>query len=377
VSPLPRILLLYRPHLPGQRAQAIQVTSTARALAAAGACVTLLADRGEEPADRRRALAALGLDDHPNLDLRISPVRHKTLAGLWFRAALRDWWRGPSGVVIARDKVRLLHALASYGPRGHLLLLEAHELDSAQCRDEGADPRKAFHQEQSSLAQIHGLIGNCEGTLAAWQSAHTPFPHLPLRAIPNAIDPQRARLGADVDPVIRVFGSFLAQKGIRFLLQAAPQLPLPLHLFGGPRSALPATLPANLEVYPPISYTEVPNLAAAAQALLLPLSDNRFGRTLTSPLKLWDYLSTDRPIIAPDLPTVREVMDKAGQSCFYHTPGDTEDLVRAARAACMAPPRPPFIRTWDQRAQELLAFIETVDSTSVKPRRTANPGVNP
>jgi glycosyltransferase involved in cell wall biosynthesis len=361
----PRILLLYRPHLPGQRAQTIQVTSTARALAAAGAKVSLLADRGEEPADRRSALSNLGLDDHPNLDLRLAPLRHKTIAGLWFRAALWDWWRGPPGVIIARDQARLLQALARHGPRGHLIVLETHELDSAQCADEGANPSEAVQRESACLAQIHGIIANCKGTLAAWRSAHGPLTHLPHRAIPNAIDPRRTRQGKAIDPTIRVFGSFLAEKGMQFLMEAAPRLPVALHLFGGPRSAFPDSLPANLQVFDPLPYTKVPELAAKAQALLLPLSDNRFGRSLTSPLKLWDYLATDRPIIAPDLPTIREVMDHAGQSCFYHTPGDALDLARAARAACAAPPRPPFIRSWDERAAELLDFIETTRSARI------------
>ena len=49
-----RLLHLYRPRLPGLRAQAIQVVHTCRALSEQGFSVTLLADSSDSRSDLRR-----------------------------------------------------------------------------------------------------------------------------------------------------------------------------------------------------------------------------------------------------------------------------------------------------------------------------------
>jgi glycosyltransferase involved in cell wall biosynthesis len=87
---------------------------------------------------------------------------------------------------------------------------------------------------------------------------------------------------------------------------------------------------------------------------VLPLEDNSFGRQFTSPLKLWDYLSTGIPIVAADLPTVREI---AGDRPFYYPPGDVPGMVAAIRLALVSGPRPRLVRTWADRAADLEAVL--------------------
>ena len=84
-----------------------------------------------------------------------------------------------------------------------------------------------------------------------------------------------------------------------------PALPLPVELIGGSeeeRRALGST--ERVHLLPAIPYPEVPDVLAKSAALMLPLQDNLFGRQLTSPLKMWDYLACAAPIIAPDLPSI-------------------------------------------------------------------------
>ena len=99
----------------------------------------------------------------------------------------------------------------------------------------------------------------------------------------------------------------------------------------------------------------VPDLLAHSEVLVLSLSDNRFGRELTSPLKLFDYLATAVPIVAPDLPTVHEIQQMAGAEFLLYTPGDPVSLAAHVNAAREAPFRQPWVRTWDERATELEA----------------------
>ena len=58
---------------------------------------------------------------------------------------------------------------------------------------------------------------------------------------------------------------------------------------------------------------------------VIPLEDSFFNRYLTSPLKLFDYLSHGIPIIASDLDSLRDLVDENGTGVFFK-PGDPENL---------------------------------------------------
>lgn len=346
-----RVLYLYRPTLPGLRAQAIQVLHAAHALAARGHQVTLLADRAPR-GDVATALASFGLPLLPSLDLQLSPSTHPGLAGLWFRAGVLAWALGPPGVVLARDRRRLRRLLPLLSR--HRVVLEAHGLDSALAREAGQDPGETLALERAVLARASALIANCEGTLLAWEAAHGPL--LPARraAVHNGTAPGRLREEHRPEPVIRAVGSLRAYKGMEALARAAPLLPLPLELVGGSDEEIAALGDTpGLRALPPLPFLEVPDLLARSAALLLPLADNLFGRELTSPLKLWDYLASPAPILAPDLPSVTRIAARTGATIHLFRAGDAEDLARAAREALAAPPRHPTLRTWDQRAAEI------------------------
>ncbi len=352
-----RILHLYRPRLPGQRAQAIQVVHACHALARLGHTVTLLADRG----GAGDPLAALGLAAAPGLDIRIAPVAHPGLAGLWFRRQLSRWWSGPPGVVLARDKRRLAAALERHAPRhgrrGHRVIIETHELDSALAAEAGRDAAPVAALERGLAEAADGLIANCGGTLAAWEAAHGGVLPRNRRVCHNAAGPDRTRADAPTDDVIRVLGSLRPTKRPEILLQAT--LPLPLEMIGGTdaeRAAL--SPPPGVRLLAPVPYPAVPDLLATARVLILPLGGNLFGRSLTSPLKLWDYLATDRPVVAPDLPTVREIAALTGVRLFLHRPDDPGDLTAAVSRALDAPRRTPFVRTWLERAREVAVILK-------------------
>ena len=146
---------------------------------------------------------------------------------------------------------------------------------------------------------------NCGGTLAAWEGAGLELPA--RRAVVHNGTAVRPLSGSAPSPVIRCVGSLRAYKGVEDIQAAAPSLPLPLHWTGGTPAERASQAPVeNLHLEPPVPHSEVAALLADAQVVLV-LADNVFGRQLTSPLKLWDALAAGRPVVAPDLPTVREV----------------------------------------------------------------------
>ena len=353
-----RILHLYRPQLPGTRAQAIQVLHACHTLASLGHRVTLLADRGQGTADD--ALAGFGLAPVDGLDLRLAPTSQRTAAGLWFRAQALAWWAGPPGVVLARDKGRLRWLLRTTGDsHRHRVVLEAHELDSAQLAERGEDPHAAAELERWLLPRLDGLITNCGGTMEMWQETHGDALPQARVVAHNAVSASRRRGPRPPDAVIRCVGSLRAYKGVAALAEAAGLLPLPVELIGGSpdEQAALGAVPENVRLRPPVPYAAVPDILCRSAVLVLPLADNLFGRRLTSPLKLWDYLATSVPIVAPDLPTTREIDAMSGHSLHWFAPQQPDSLVRAVQSALSAPHRSPFVRTWQERAKQTLPVL--------------------
>lgn len=348
-----RIFHLYRPRLPTTRAQAIQVLHTCHALARRGHTVTLLADRvgPDDPdamaqsADPTAVLAAYGLDPVPGLDLQVAPTRHPPAAGLWFRWA-RARWSGD--VVYARAK-RYVAGTPAEVP----VVVEAHEVDSLLAVEAGRDPGPDRRLEAAVFARAAAVVTNCAGTLERLRAEHRLPAH--TRVIWNATRADRVvgRVRGE-GRRIGYTGSFKAWKGVEGLGAALDRCPpdVCLEVVGG------GTLPhPRARVSPAVPYGALPARLATFDVLLLPLLDNLYGRWLANPLKLWDYLATGIPIVAADLPTVREV---AGDRPFYYQPGDAESLARAVGRALAAGSSPPLVRTWDDRAAEIEALLGEV-----------------
>jgi glycosyltransferase involved in cell wall biosynthesis len=354
-----RVLHLYRPRVPATRAQSVQVVHTCHALARRGHVVTLLADRatpeaaraaglaaGADPGDPTAVLAAYGLDHPATFDLRIAPTVWPPGAGVWFRWQLARW---SGDVVYARAKRYVARV-----PAGVPVVVEAHEVDSALAEERGGDPAPARALEAAVYARAAGLVANCGGTLALLEATHALPPRRVVLHNATRADRAVARAPAEGGPLVGYTGSPRAYKGLATVLASISAWPAgaSLELVGGAPEG--AVLPPNARAVPPVPYGALPARLARYHALLLPLDDTLFGRALTSPLKLWDYLATGIPIVAADLPSTREI---GGDILHYYRPGDPASLAAALTRALAAGASPVRLRTWDDRAAEVEAFL--------------------
>lgn len=345
------ILHLYRPSVPSMRAQTVQVVHTCHALAARGHRVTLLCDREPNcPETGEQVLAAWGLSPLESLNIELAPLRWRPGAGLWFRARAAAWGNraGRDSIVYAREQ-KYTPLVQQDAP----LVYEAHACEKwvAESENREAGPVEAL--ERGVLARCKALVTNGRGTRDALLEA---YGNLPARTyvIPNATAPDRV-VPRTPSPVVTVgyAGSPRAYKGLQTVFESLSSWPegVRLELVGGAPAGV--HLPPNVTVVPTLPYAELPAKLATFHALLLPLDDNLFGCRLTNPLKLWDYLATGIPIIAADLPTVRDV---AGERPHYYQPGNPKSVVESVVSALAAGSSEPLLRTWAQRAGE----IETV-----------------
>ena len=100
---------------------------------------------------------------------------------------------------------------------------------------------------------------------------------------------------------------------------------------------------------------------------MAPLPDNLYSRAFTSPLKIFEAMAAGIPVVASDLPAIREVI-RDGENGVLVTPGDpaalaagldrvlgdpalAESIARQARKDVEA-------YAWDRRAERIRAIVE-------------------
>jgi len=130
--------------------------------------------------------------------------------------------------------------------------------------------------------------------------------------------------------------------------------------------------------FPEVQYTEMIVDNACMQlvmrpetfdVLVLPNTPGRVSAAYTSPLKLFEYMASGRPIVASDLPALREVLRPDGNAVLVEA-GDAGALAAGlarvladpALASRLAAQARADVRayTWDSRAGRIEALLEAV-----------------
>jgi len=115
-----------------------------------------------------------------------------------------------------------------------------------------------------------------------------------------------------------------------------------------------------------VSHARVRHYLKAADVLVLPNKPvSKLSTHHTSPLKLFEYMASKRPIVASDLPSIREVVDDT--TAIFVAAGDPQDLARGIRLALdggtavtnMVGDARKRVGgfTWDQRAKTILGAV--------------------
>ncbi len=197
-------------------------------------------------------------------------------------------------------------------------------------------------------------------------------------AIPNAIDvpafahaetreAARSRLGLPQDKTIALYiGRLDGWKGTDTLLEASKLLPniLVVLIGGEPQHVekLKTRYPKAVFLgYRP--YTELSDNQAAADVLVVPnTAKNDVSVRFTSPLKLIAHMASHRPIVASDLPSIRELVDDT--SAVLVEADNPEALAAGIGKALTSPyiAEKAYLRAteldWSARAHHITTFIQ-------------------
>lgn len=185
----------------------------------------------------------------------------------------------------------------------------------------------------------------------------------------------------DAAGVVAYAGHLYTWKGVDVLLEALARLPETRGLIigghpGEPDLARTRSVAERLGIQDRVTFTglvepaRVPGLLARADVLVLPNPASAISTRFTSPLKLFEYMAAGRPIVASDLPSIREVL-RDGMNALLVTPGDPtalssavdrllKDPALAARLARAALDEVPNY-SWHRRAERLeTLFTEAI-----------------
>ena len=213
-----------------------------------------------------------------------------------------------------------------------------------------------------------------------------PLTHIPAGG-PPALGDRRAALTSPVAQppveVPRVFyvGQLYPWKGAGLVIDVAGLVPEARFVVVGGTPAGPDGDPDvaaligrireagagdRVELRGYVPYSLVQSQLEEAAVALLPLPDEPVARYFTSPLKLFDYMAAGVPIVASDLPSIREVL-RHGENALLATPGDPRAFAAAVRYLIRDPQRARQLGdraredvqsySLDARAARLLEFL--------------------
>lgn len=140
-------------------------------------------------------------------------------------------------------------------------------------------------------------------------------------------------------PVVLYTGSLYETKGVNVLAQAARHIDgVEVRLQGGPpeeyerlnRFVAEQGL-RNVKVGQHMPPSDIPAIQQSADVLAYtPVGDDLEQLRYTSPIKLYEYMATGRPIVASDLPSIREVLSNE-ETALLVEPGNPEAVAHGVR----------------------------------------------
>ncbi len=380
------LVLVANARMPSQRAQSMQVAQMAAGFARQGARTTLLHARrhptpplppGQDvfdyyavPAGERPAIAAVPcvdwIDRAPR-SLQFGPARVQEWS--FARNAARRVREQHADALVYSREVETARVL---GGRQRVFL-ELHRVPGSRLR------RRRLLQAAPACGGVVAISGGVRDDLVALgvpldaiRVEHDAVDRERFRGLPGR-DEARAELGIERDaPVVVYAGGLLAWKGVDVLLGAARKLPDVTFVVAGgmdadverTRALAGGLANVRLDGFQPPA--RVPVYLAAGDVGAVPnRSQPAISARYTSPLKVFEALAAGLPLVASDLPSLRDVL---GDEDAVLVPPDDDAALAAglerllgdaelrARLAARGRERAEEL-TWDARARRLLDWM--------------------
>jgi glycosyltransferase involved in cell wall biosynthesis len=116
---------------------------------------------------------------------------------------------------------------------------------------------------------------------------------------------------------------------------------------------------------PRVNQSALAIIQKVADILLMPFPKKAHYEYFMTPLKMFEYMASKRPIIASDLPSIREILNE--ENCFFCQPGNTDNLAAVIKNVLNTPLlaeqksyqayQDVLPHTWQRRAQRIIKII--------------------
>ena len=263
-------------------------------------------------------------------------LAHLTLHPNYDVVHYRNIW---DGLAVARNKKRF----------GYKTLFEVNGLPSIELKYHypGIDSGLLSKIKEQEIATLHlsdAII--CPSNVTREYIASLGLDRKRVTVIPNGVSPSDfppsplpSREGRV--PVLLYIGTLADWQGLDVVIRALPKIleqrPVQLRVVGRGRSRQRKLLAkqirklgveGNIIVQPAVPHHEVPAVIAESDICLAPLGLN--DRNVTQgacPIKVLEYMASSRPLIASNMPIVRELVREDVDGLLF-SPNDPEDLAR-------------------------------------------------
>ena len=248
----------------------------------------------------------------------------------------RNIWDGLS---IAQNKIRF----------GYKTLFEVNGLPSIELKYHypGIDADLLTKIKEQEIATLHlsdAIV--CPSNVTRDYIASLGLPLKLVTVIPNGVSPSDFSASplpsrADRIPTLLYIGTLADWQGLEVVIKALPKIlerqAVRLQIVGRGRSRQRKVLSKHIRklgvegsvfVQPAVPHHEVPALIAESDICVAPLGLN--DRNVTQgacPIKVLEYMASSRPLIASNMPIVRELVREDVDGLLF-SPNDPEDLAR-------------------------------------------------
>jgi len=399
---VPEVIYLVNARLPTEKAHGYQIAQMCQAFIEAGREVSLWHPRRKNTPD----LTGVSLRDYyglrcdiPRRELSVvdwhsklgrfgksaSFIAHLLQSTAFYRAIRRELVADSGQILYLRDGDLACWLLKNQPTLGRQMIVELHSL-----------PRRNWRRVSWAKQLRHAALVVALTHQMKQQLADLGLPEDRIHVAPDAVDWQTFNLPLDQTearhrlglPKNRRIASYVGkfhtngmEKGIPEIIRAAGRLASEnpdwdFYFVGGPLDRVPAYeniirecgAPRNRFIFmekQPVQ--QVPVWLKASDLLLMPHPNNEFYANHVSPLKLFEYLSARRPIIASRLPAIMEVL-RDGENAVLAEPGNPASLARAMERVMRDAPLAEALaarahsdgaaHTWANRARGILAEFE-------------------
>ena len=309
----------------------------------------------------------------------IPPIPHRVLAPLREKIFLYMARRFMLGIKEGLVYTRSLNLAADLAQRGIPVAVECHEYEFFVNRGDLENLRKVVNSPflklivviSANLKRLYIEFGLPEAKiLVAHDGVDAKLFDCECRVSPIS----KLDLGiSDDGPVVCYAGKMSNDRGIELLIEAARILNRSYFvLLGGTlkeigrlRQQIEQNDIANIRLVGFVPPAKVPRYLCGADILVAPYTTKIPTLHVASPLKIFEYMATGKPIVISDLPTIREVV-KDGYDAILVEPDSIESLVMGLKRALTPEARQIGINarqtvqryTWQARARYILDALE-------------------